>query len=284
MLTIGLCALAAVVIVVAWPSALGGRVSWVVVDGTSMQPNLSTGDLVIAWDGPVGVGDVVLYQVPVVPPGGNIVHRIVGGDEASGWVVQGDNKPEADPWVVPPRNVLGRQVFAIPGVGAILTKVQGSTVSALLIGFLTVLTVIMWPSGSRRPSPERSSVRDQALRKVWGRPTERLAAMAELQDGWDGPDSVAPDPECLAAARHLAGMLPQDECLVAPWAGGVVLVRLWAGDHTRGGEGRVVELRADGGMVLYPDRLFEPGTGPEHRALADVNAAGEWLTGQVRAP
>ena len=277
----GTIALVAFVILM-WPAALGGKATWVSVEGTSMLPNLKTGDLVFAWSGPVAIGDVVLYEVPVADPGGNIVHRLVSGNAIDGWIAQGDNKPEPDPWTISDDKVLGRMVFSVPMVGTLLSVVQGSTALAVAVGLLVTVAIIVWPTSRKPTVPSGASARDQALRKVWGTPSERLDVMAGLHDQWDGPTSLAPTAASLDAARHVIASLPADECLVAPWFGGVVLVRLWPSDHTRGGEGRVVEFRAAGEMVLYPDRAFEPGVSPDHVDTTDASVALAWLTEPVR--
>src|SRR6188768_2500081 len=80
-----------------WPSNLGGATSFVVVSGSSMEPTYYTGDLVIARESEASVGDVIVYA-PEGYGGAQIVHRIVGGTAADGWVMQGDNNDFKDPF------------------------------------------------------------------------------------------------------------------------------------------------------------------------------------------
>src|SRR6266566_1475858 len=45
-------------------------------------------------------GDIVAYRVPAGDPasGARVIHRILRGSPAAGYVVQGDNKSQPDPW------------------------------------------------------------------------------------------------------------------------------------------------------------------------------------------
>ncbi|MDQ1246979.1 MAG: signal peptidase [Actinomycetota bacterium] len=131
------------VVVVAWPQAFGGRASWTVVSGTSMEPRLHTGDLVLAWDtGAWDVGDTVVYGT-VSNDGrmsANTIHRIVGGDPSSGWELRGDNKTEADPGTIADSRVVGEEVLAIPRAGMLLMGVrQPLVLAALLAGALALI-------------------------------------------------------------------------------------------------------------------------------------------------
>ena len=67
-------------LVVIWiafaPAKLGGRSSYVMVNGISMEPNYHTGDLVIVHKVPTyQVGDVVTYRDAIL--GEYIIHRII---------------------------------------------------------------------------------------------------------------------------------------------------------------------------------------------------------------
>lgn len=125
-----------------WPTSLGGCTTLTIVSGQSMEPTYYTGDLVVSRCGPVEVGDVVVYNPPDVE-GARIIHRIVGGDAAEGWIIQGDNNDFLDPWRPTEENILGSSVLHLPHVG----KVAAILLSPLTwISILTVaLAVIVWP-------------------------------------------------------------------------------------------------------------------------------------------
>src|SRR5215469_15190754 len=83
------------------PQALGGRAGWVMVSGTSMLPHLHTGDLVLVeHQSSYHVGQVIAYRVPKgqVGHGHVVIHRIIGGNGASGWNMKGDNRTAPDLW------------------------------------------------------------------------------------------------------------------------------------------------------------------------------------------
>jgi signal peptidase len=136
-------------LVVAWalllrPQFLGGPAAYVVVSGVSMEPSLRNGDLVIAHRrSSYRIGDTVVYRVPEGETGAGslIIHRIVGGSAASGWVVQGDNKDVPDLWRPQSDDVVGSLWASMPGAGSILGQAMSplalasiSTLIALLLG------------------------------------------------------------------------------------------------------------------------------------------------------
>jgi signal peptidase I len=156
------------VIVVAWgllfrPQFLGGPAAYVMVSGTSMEPVLHTGDLVIAHRrSHYRVGDTVLYRVPKGETGAGalIIHRIIGGSRRSGWMVKGDNRDTPDLWRPKSNEVIGSRWVRVPAVGRVLAYAMTplglaslSTVLALLFGLpAAVLRAVDTPS-RRRPRP-----------------------------------------------------------------------------------------------------------------------------------
>jgi signal peptidase len=144
--------LACVLLVVAvWfvllrPSSLGGPTTYVIVSGSSMQPALDSGDLVVAFEQDTyTVGDVVVYPVPAAAPGSEtlIVHRIVGGLPSPGFVVKGDNREGADHWQPRADELLGKVRLTLPAVGTALFFLQQPPGIALLAAFLTFL-IVLW--------------------------------------------------------------------------------------------------------------------------------------------
>ncbi len=143
--------LALAVLLAAWalvlrPTALGGPATYVVVSGTSMQPTLWTGDLVVlrARDH-YDVGDVVTYPVPEGAPGAGdlVIHRIVGGSPGSGFTTRGDNRDRADDWTPTAAQVRGSEWFVVPGAGTVLTRLIQPPLLAALAGGVVVVLVMM---------------------------------------------------------------------------------------------------------------------------------------------
>ncbi len=101
-----------------WPTTLGGCTTLTIVSGHSMEPTYYTGDLVVSRCGAPAVGDVVVYT-PAGMDHGRIIHRIVDGDAASGWAMQGDNNSFLDPWRPTQGDVLGIARLRVPGLGRV---------------------------------------------------------------------------------------------------------------------------------------------------------------------
>lgn len=128
-------------IVVMWPASLGGAVSYVMVSGTSMEPGMHTGDLVITRARPrYDVGDPVAFRVrPGEPGAGNVViHRMVDGNEVDGFVTQGDNRNYQDPWTPRRDDILGRRWILIPRAGLWIAQLRAPIPLGLFCGLLTV--------------------------------------------------------------------------------------------------------------------------------------------------
>ncbi|WP_430868382.1 signal peptidase I [Demequina aurantiaca] len=126
-----------------WPSSLGGGTTTIVVNGVSMEPTYYTGDIVVARTGEPQIGDVVVYTTADLG-GGQIVHRIIGGDGQTGWDLQGDNNDFVDPFHPTNEDVIGIAEFSVPSLGAVASVLSSPLVwgSMLLIAF----GLIIWPS------------------------------------------------------------------------------------------------------------------------------------------
>jgi signal peptidase I len=101
-----------------------GSVGWRFTGGSlftiatpSMCPDLCVGTLVLDQPvhGPVRVGEVVTFR----PPGTTTVytHRVVKVLADGSFKTAGDALGTVDPWAVPPKNVIGRVVFNVRGLG-----------------------------------------------------------------------------------------------------------------------------------------------------------------------
>lgn len=125
-----------------WPASLGGATTFIIVDGSSMEPRFHSGDLVVARVGTPAVGDVVVYR----PDGFDhalIVHQIVGGDGADGWVMQGENNTWTDPWRPTNADVVGVVHSMVPRLGSLTMFL----VSPILWGCVLALAaaLLLWP-------------------------------------------------------------------------------------------------------------------------------------------
>lgn len=155
------------------PTLLGGRTSYVFVGGTSMEPALRTGDLVLVEPArSYVVGDVVAYR-PLQAPDRTIVHRIVGGDDAAGFIVRGDGRVTPDFDRPHGSELLGRAVLVAPLVGwaiALLQSPIGSStlaVAALAVGLAPVISTLR--TRRRVPRGKGGSRRGDRLPQDGGR-------------------------------------------------------------------------------------------------------------------
>jgi signal peptidase I len=118
---------------VAAPVSLGGPVSYVIVDGTSMEPTYRHGDLVVAYQrDEYWPGDVIVYDAPV-DRRYDVVHRIVD-DTEGGFVTQGDNMDQPDAWLVPDDVIYGGALFHIPRAGVVAELLRQPATLAAIAG------------------------------------------------------------------------------------------------------------------------------------------------------
>jgi signal peptidase len=121
------------------PSSLGGRTSLIVTQGSSMQPGLKAGDLVVVHKtgaARLQVGDVVLY--PSKSLRRFVLHRIHGIDERGHLIMKGDNNNFLDPDHPARNDVIGKKAFAIPAAG----RIPGAG-SPVVAGIMTALIVLV---------------------------------------------------------------------------------------------------------------------------------------------
>jgi len=139
----GLLVLAAMGLFAAWflllrPGFLGGPASYLIVSGTSMEPTLHDGDLVLLRkQGSYSKGDIVGFQVE----GGRVIHRIVD-ETAEGFVTRGDNKDGVDPWQPTADDTVGRLWFSIPGGGRFIYLLRQPLVLGALAASVAVFVVL----------------------------------------------------------------------------------------------------------------------------------------------
>ena len=153
-----LVALAAAWALLLRPAVLGGPATYVMVSGSSMEPGLHTGDLVIARkQDSYGVGDVIVYHVREgAGPGAFVIHRVVGGSAVNGFVTRGDNRKTRDFWRPRPTEIAGKMWFPVPRAGLALGFLRTTPGMAALAALLTFFLVAL-PSKPKRGASERRS-------------------------------------------------------------------------------------------------------------------------------
>lgn len=136
-------AVAAIALLVGWaiwltPAGLGGPVSLVWVQGTSMEPTYAGDDIAVVYaTDRYDVGDVVAFHA-----GDSIViHRIIDRD-TDGLILQGDNRDFRDPWTPSEDDVLGEAVLRLPAGGTVLGLLRRPVVLGLLAAALAFMAVL----------------------------------------------------------------------------------------------------------------------------------------------
>jgi signal peptidase I len=135
------------------PQSLGGPAAYILVSGTSMEPTIDVGSLVVVQrQTGYRVGQMVAYRIPEGDPaaGLNVIHRIVGGT-ADGFVMRGDNAPATDLWRPKAGDVLGTAELVIPKAAAVITVLRSPALVASVASGLAVFFVLgFWPNRSER--------------------------------------------------------------------------------------------------------------------------------------
>ena len=121
------------------PAQLGGAARYAVVEGSSMEPGLKRGDLVLVRaGGRPAVGDVVLYRDPSM--GVRVLHRVIDVEDGR-LVLRGDANDFLDDARPRPSEVVGTYWFAIPRAGAVLLWLAQPLHAALLAFVLTLVAL-----------------------------------------------------------------------------------------------------------------------------------------------
>ena len=116
------------------PLQAGGRATYVIVAGQSMEPNFSFGDLVIVHeDSNYQVGEVVAYQNADIDR--YVIHRII--DENNGrFILQGDNNSWIDKYKPTRQEVLGKLWVHLPRIGTYIQKLRKPIYMAFFAGLI----------------------------------------------------------------------------------------------------------------------------------------------------
>ena len=125
------------------PLKLGGQVSYVMVNGNSMEPGFHKGDLAIMRQAAVyQVGDIVTYRNAEM--NANVIHRIIGV-EGDHFVFKGDNNSWIDAYRPTQAEIVGKLWIHLAQVGKVVEWVRSPLNMALiagLLGGLFMLTMI----------------------------------------------------------------------------------------------------------------------------------------------
>ena len=160
---------ALVLLVAAWillgPRQLGGSASYAVVAGSSMEPQIHRGDLVVARSrAHYKIGDAVVYHNAQLDQ--NVLHRIVRRDGPR-FVLKGDNNDFIDPIHPKQGDLIGRLWFTAPGLGRVVEWLRVPLHAAVVAALASLLAFGVGGSGRRLRSTPRAGAlarRARALR------------------------------------------------------------------------------------------------------------------------
>lgn len=161
--TVKIAATAAVAVLVwlfLWPAVMGGSMTYIVVSGPSMEPIYETGDFVAARaQDSYATGDIVVFSTE----NGNVIHRIIGGDGDTGYLMQGDNNPNVDQWTPTDNEVLGKAALHVPNAGNAVMLIRQVLITPpfpyLLAGFVFLVIVLGDDQKQKRPQTEDDRLR-----------------------------------------------------------------------------------------------------------------------------
>ena len=133
------------------PVKIGGQVSYVMVDGISMEPGYHTGDLVLVRKAHTyQVGDVVTYRDAEM--GAYVIHRIIGIEQGL-FVLKGDNNSWIDSSHPTHDQIVGKQWIHVPKLGRAaqwLRKPINLFLTIVLLGGVFMTSMISKPSKSQK--------------------------------------------------------------------------------------------------------------------------------------
>ena len=138
-----------------WPTQLGGDTSVLVVQGNSMYPTLSNGDLVVARrQDHYHSGQIVVFDVRL--PGSStharVMHRILAIAADGAVTTQGDNRTTSDEFGTTTDDIIGEAVASIPRGGRVLWLLSRWWTLGAVSGLITVMA--FWTD---EPPPNRGS-------------------------------------------------------------------------------------------------------------------------------
>ena len=142
------------------PQLLGGPATYVLVSGTSMEPTLHNGDIVVVRrHESYRIGQIVAFRVPrgEVGAGAIVIHRITGGAALGGYELEGDNRETPDLWHPHATDIVGAKWLRILGGGRVFTFLRSPLGVAIVAGLLAFLIMVTAPQSEARKQGSSST-------------------------------------------------------------------------------------------------------------------------------
>lgn len=124
------------------PIQIGGPVGYVIINGSSMEPGFSKGDLVLTRRGiQPETGKAVVYQQPQI---GMVFHRVIDVQNGS-YQLKGDNNDWVDSYQPTGDEILGGYWLRIPSGGTIITRLREPlNFSMVVLGIAGLMVSILY--------------------------------------------------------------------------------------------------------------------------------------------
>lgn len=139
------------------PVAMKGPTGYIEVVGHSMDGTYRTGDLVLTRkQDTYAKGDIVAFRVGRDGEGGQVIHRVIGGNGTKGYRMQGDNNPDPDPWRPTDADVVGKAWLHLDQKAWLLHLPRNPTFAGVAAGLATLLVLGL----DARPRRSRADASD----------------------------------------------------------------------------------------------------------------------------
>ncbi len=144
------------------PTSLDGPTSYIMIVGNSMKPTLNSNDFVFMLERDTyKVGDIVAFKVKDKL----VIHRIVSGTAAEGFIVQGDNKQYSDIWRPTEEQIIGSTWFRLPGFGKYLLQLRQPVIFASVAGILYLVLITPWLVDMLKSSKRKNKKKNAILQR-----------------------------------------------------------------------------------------------------------------------
>lgn len=143
--------LAVIGLLMVGPAELGGPARYAIIQGGSMNPLLTDGDLaVVRADGEPAKGEVVLYHDPRLDV--DVLHRVVGSTPDGRFILKGDANDYLDDARPTAAELGGTLWFSVPRAGSAVEWLQAPMHAALVVFVLVALALAGGGGVTRRRS------------------------------------------------------------------------------------------------------------------------------------
>jgi signal peptidase I len=150
------------------PVNIGGQVSYVMVNGNSMEPGFHKDDLAVVKAASVyNVGDIVTYHDAIM--GASVIHRIIGVEQDH-YILKGDNNSWIDAYRPIQDEIIGKLWIHVPQFGVVMQWLRlpiNMALTTVFLGGILMTNVKEQPKqhgkGKKRPTGNSTGWFEMAL-------------------------------------------------------------------------------------------------------------------------